>query len=76
MNLASVIVVVVLLWCFFFFVSLPFGVEREQQSLTNFGGVQKPHLWHKAVFASVMAVLGSLAFYWAQAEGYMDGIFS
>ena len=74
MNLASTIVVAVLLWCFFFFISLPFGVEREEQKRGNFSDIRMPRLWPKMGFAFLMSALMTVAFYLADHAGYFDGI--
>ncbi len=74
MNLASIIVVAVLMSCFFFFIALPFGVEREEHDQGDFSGIRKPRLWPKVGFALLMSAITTLAFYLADAAGYFDGI--
>lgn len=76
MNLASIIVVAILLSCFFFFISLPFGVEREKQypEQGDFSGIRKVRLWPKIGFALLMSAMMTTALYFVDGAGYFDQI--
>ena len=76
MNLASIIVVAILLSCFFFFISLPFGVEREKQysEQGDFSGIRQPRLWSKVAFALLMSATMTTALYFVDSAGYLDQI--
>ena len=74
MNLASIIVVAVLLSCFFFFIALPFGVERDEAKEGDFSDIQKPRLWRKLGFAILMSAVTTSGFYLVERAGYLDGI--
>jgi predicted secreted protein len=57
MDIASGIVVYVLLWWWVFFMSLPVGVKQAETVETGHdaGAPEKPHLWKKALAATVIA---------------------
>jgi len=57
MEVASGIVVYILLWWWVFFMSLPFGVRRSEtvEVGNEPGAPEKPHLWEKALAATVIA---------------------
>jgi predicted secreted protein len=56
MDIASGIVVYVLRW-WIFFMALPFGVRRPESVEVGHepGAPEKPHLWKKALAATVIA---------------------
>lgn len=72
MNLASIIVVAILLVCFFFFTSLPFGVEREEAETGDFSDIRTPRLWQKLLFAVIMSAVVTCGFYFGHEAGYFD----
>ena len=57
MDVASGIVVYVLLWWWVFFMSLPFGVRQVESVEAGHepGAPEKPHLWKKALAATLIA---------------------
>lgn len=66
MDIAAGIVVYVLLWWWVFFMSLPFGVRRAEHVETGHevGAPEKPHLWKKALAATVLAAVLWLGVNW------------
>jgi predicted secreted protein len=66
MEIASGIVVYVLLWWWVFFMSLPIGVRRSESVEVGHepGAPEKPHLWKKALAATVIAAVLWFAVDW------------
>jgi predicted secreted protein len=66
MDIAAGIVVYVLLWWWVFFMSLPIGVKRTENVEVGHdaGAPEKPHLWKKALAATVIAAVLWLAVNW------------
>ena len=66
MDITAGIVVYVLLWWWMFFMSLPFGVRRTEQVELGHdtGAPEKPHLWKKALAATVLAAILWLGVNW------------
>ncbi|MBT5266118.1 MAG: DUF1467 family protein [Rhodospirillaceae bacterium] len=57
MNWVSGLVVYLLLWWWVFFMTLPFGVKRDENAEEGHeqGAPEKPMLWRKAAAATVIA---------------------
>jgi predicted secreted protein len=67
MNVASGIVVYVLLWWWIFFMALPFGARAPEQPEVGHAtsAPARPHLWKKALAATVISAVLWLVVWWA-----------
>ena len=59
MGVVSGIVVYILLWWWVFFMTLPFGVKREEnvEQGHDIAAPQKTHLWKKVAATTVIALV-------------------
>ena len=66
MDVASGLVVYALLWWWMFLMTLPIGVRRSEnvEAGHDAGAPERPHLWRKALAATVLAALGWAVVYW------------
>ena len=66
MDITSAIVVYLLLWWWMFFMMLPIGVRPSVTVETGHepGAPEKPHLWKKAVAATILAAVLLLVVHW------------
>ena len=71
MGIASLIVTFVVIWWMLLFISLPFGVRREENPGLGHetGAPAKTHLKIKIMVVSILAAAITAGFYWAQANG-------
>lgn len=71
MDIVSGIVVYVLLWWWMFFMMLPIGVRRSEAVGIGHepGAPEKPHLWKKALAATILAAFLLAVVHWIVEAG-------
>ena len=74
MEVASGIVVYVLLWWWIFLMSLPFGVQREEEATLghDIGAPKRPLLVKKAIVSTLISVLLWLVVDWVISQEFLS----
>ena len=66
MTIFGAIVVFTIVWWLFFFMLLPWGVQRNEapEEGHDAGAPVKPYLWRKAAAATVLGIIATAVFWW------------
>ena len=74
MTIFGALVVFTIIWWLFFFMLLPWGVQREEapEQGHDTGAPVRPMLWRKAIVATVLATAGTVAIWWLMESCFMD----
>lgn len=73
MDAAQTIVFFVIAWWMVFFISLPFGIDRDQNPEPGMdpGAPERPRIGLKAAVTTGVTTLLTLAIYWAGEWGWL-----
>ena len=72
MDIASTLVVGFLFSCFYFFISLPFGVQRDTEQGQDFSDIRQAYLGRKLVIAIILGTISAGVYYLLEGMGMLD----
>jgi predicted secreted protein len=74
MNPATITLTFVMLWWLIFFMLLPIGVQRDKnpQPGNAVGAPKNGRLLKKAIFATLVAMIITISFFFFLQHGYLD----
>lgn len=73
MSTTGIVIVFVVSWWLFFFMALPLGVRPPEapEPGTVPSAPERPHLWLKALAATLLATAATFGLHWAMATGWI-----